>query len=172
MIKVGIISDTHNFIDDGMLNFLNDCDELWHAGDIGYIDFLNKLQNYKPLKAVFGNADDITIRKELKEYKVFTIFNTTILIKHNCGWFSKYNTTTKNLILQHKPSILVCGHTHILTVKYDNKNNLLYINPGAAGMFGQHLKMTAIKIDIYKDKVDNLIIFEKDKYANSINSIS
>ncbi|MCX7954346.1 MAG: metallophosphatase family protein [Bacteroidales bacterium] len=163
MIKIGIISDTHNYIDDTLLNFLKECDEIWHAGDIGDINFLQKLKNFKPLRAVFGNIDDYAIRKELNEYEIINYYNNSILLKHIAGTFSKYEKKTLTIIHQYNINVLVCGHSHILTVKYDKKNKLLYINPGAAGKFGPHLKMTALKLEILQNGIGELTIFEKNK---------
>jgi len=160
---IGVISDTHGVLEDRFLNFFNDCNEIWHAGDIGSLEVLEKLQNFKPLKAVFGNIDDLKIRSQLKEFLVCELFNKIFLIKHNVGKFSYYDSKTKELIFLHKPNYIICGHTHILAVKQDKKNNLIYINPGAAGNFGPHIKKTVLKLVFENYELKDILLFEVDK---------
>ena len=159
-MKIGLLSDTHSHIDKGFLDFFKDCNEIWHAGDIGNIDVLDTLQNFKKIRAVYGNIDNHIIRKELKESLLIKVEKILILIIHIARNPPYYNKKTYELIKKYKPDTLICGHSHILKVHRDKKNNILIINPGAAGKVGFHKVKTAIRFEIINSKIINLEIIE------------
>lgn len=163
MKKIGILSDTHGFIDEKIVNFFSECNEIWHAGDIGDTSIFNLLDN-KIIRAVNGNIDGTIIKLKFPEFDFFECENHKVLITHIAIQYGKYNKYTEKLIQKYSPSILVCGHSHILKVYYDKKNNFLFINPGAAGKQGFHVVRTAIRMNIDKDKISDLEIIELPKH--------
>ena len=159
MKKIGILSDTHGFIDEKIVNFFSECNEIWHAGDIGDISIFNHFEN-KTIRAVNGNIDGTNIKSEYPNFQIFDCENHKVLITHIAIQSGRYNDSTKNLINKYSPTVLICGHSHILKVFFDKKNNLLFINPGAAGKQGFHVVRTAIRLIIEKDKIRDLEILE------------
>jgi len=159
-MKIGLISDSHGHIHDDLEKYLSICDEIWHAGDIGSIDTLKKLEKFKKIRAVYGNIDDQLIRREIPESLIFNINKVKFLITHIAGSIPKYNPKTLSLIKDNKPNILICGHSHILKVVRDTTNDLLFINPGACGKVGFHKKKTILRFDILKNKIDGLEVIE------------
>ena len=162
-MKVGIISDTHNYLSKKTINYLSECDEIWHAGDIGTINILNRLEKISYTRAVYGNIDGDLLRREIKEYVVFKIKKIKVLMIHIAGRIESYNSKTRDLIKENKPDLLVCGHSHILKVSRDNKFNLLHINPGAAGNVGFHREKTIIRFDVNNEKIQNMQVVKLDK---------
>ncbi len=161
MTKIGVISDTHGILDQKFLDFFEGCDQIWHAGDIGSPDIITDLKSLFPVvHAVYGNIDSWELRTELPETDIFKVEELTVILRHICGKPLYYNKQTQQLIEQHKPQILVCGHSHILKVQYDKKHNLLHINPGAAGISGFHKVRTAIRFIIDGKNISDLKVFE------------
>lgn len=161
MTKIGILSDTHSFLSDEIFEFFADVDQIWHAGDIGSLEIIDKLNKFKPTIAVYGNIDDYTIKTVIKEKILyFTVENTKVLLTHIAGRPGKYSKEILDFIKTNPINILVCGHSHILTVKYDKTHNFLYVNPGAFGNYGFHNVRTALKLTINHDKFENLKILE------------
>ena len=161
-MKIGIISDTHNYISEKTIKYLSECDEIWHAGDIGSIDILNQLEKISLTRAVFGNIDGEILRRETKEYLIFKIKNIKVLMIHIAGRIEHYNSKTRNLIIENKPDLLICGHSHILKVSKDTKFKLLHINPGAAGKVGFHKEKTIIRFDLLNEKIQNMQVVKLD----------
>ena len=159
-MKIGLLSDTHSIIDKRILKFFKNCDEIWHAGDIGTIKTLESLEKFKKIRAVYGNIDNHQIRKEVNEFLLLKYEKLVILIIHIAGKPPKYNKITYNLIKKHKPNILICGHSHILKIHRDKENNILIINPGASGNIGFHKFKTAIRFNIINSNIKNLEIIE------------
>ena len=159
-MKIGLLSDTHSIIDKRILKFFENCDEIWHAGDIGTIKTLESLEKFKKIRAVYGNIDNHQIRKEVNEFLLLKYEKLVILITHIAGKPPKYNKLTYNLIKKHKPNILVCGHSHILKIHRDKENDILIINPGASGNLGFHKFKTAIRFNIINSNIKNLEIIE------------
>ena len=159
-MKIGIISDSHGFLHGDIDVYLNKCDEIWHAGDIGSIEILNKLENFKKIRAVYGNIDDEIIRREVPEFLTIKINKLKFLLIHIAGIPPRYNKKTLELIKKNKPDVIVCGHSHILKIIKDSDNNLLFINPGACGKIGFHKKKTIVRFDIINDKIKNLEVIE------------
>lgn len=160
MTCIGLISDTHGYIHPRMFSFFNNCDEIWHAGDIGNIETIDKISSFKPVRAVYGNIDGGKLRQEYNEYEVFTIEGLKVILIHIGGYPGRYTKLAWQLINKHNPGLFVSGHSHILKVIPDKKNNLLHINPGASGNSGQHNLITFTKFIINNGKVTELEIFE------------
>ncbi len=160
MIKVGLLSDTHNYLHPNIFEHFKHVDKIWHAGDIGNIELSDELQEFKPFRAVYGNIDGTEIRKHHPEYQCFTIENLKVLMIHIGGYPGRYNDRAKELIKMHKPNLFISGHSHILKIMPDAKNNLLHINPGACGKYGWHKVKTIVRFDVDNHRVDNLEVIE------------
>jgi putative phosphoesterase len=160
MTRIGVLSDSHSDFDPKILHYFSDCDEIWHAGDIGNLLIIDKLKAVKKTRAVYGNIDNAKIRSEIPEVQIFEIENCKILITHIAGTFENYNKNVKNLIAENRPDILVCGHSHILKVAYDKTNQLLFINPGACGKSGFHQVRTLIRFNIDGSAIQDMEVIE------------
>lgn len=160
MKKIGLISDTHGFIPPRLFDLFKDVDEIWHAGDIGNLELTNEIEKHKKLRAVFGNIDSHVVRAVFPKHEIIQIEGCVILMIHIAGAFGKYNDETKKLILEHKPNILVCGHSHIVKIAFDQKYNLLYINSGAAGKHGFHKMRTILRFELNDGKPQNMELIE------------
>ena len=160
MKKIGIISDTHSYWDNNFIKYFSSCDEIWHAGDIGDLLITDKLKEIAPLKGVYGNIDNHKIRIVTKSDLIFRCEEMNVYITHIGGYPGKYKRDTEKKIKEIKPDIFICGHSHILKVINDKKNDLLHINPGAAGDYGIHQVKTMIKFTIDKDNIKDLKIIE------------
>ena len=160
MKKILLLSDTHSYIDDQILKFVKQADEVWHAGDIGSIEVIDTIQKLKPLKAVYGNIDNHLIRTEFKEDLKFTIEEVSVWITHIGGYPNRYDFRIKDEITRNPPKLFICGHSHILKVIYDKKLNLLHMNPGAAGKHGFQNVRTMLRFEINAGNITNLEIIE------------
>ncbi len=159
-MRIGIISDTHSYLDPSVFKYFSQCDEIWHAGDIGTLDVLQQLEAFKPTMAVFGNIDGHEVRAASPEDQVFVREGKKILMTHIAGSLPRYNPRVRDLIKTHQPDVLVCGHSHLLKVQPDKANNLLFINPGAAGRHGFHKIKTLLRLEIQEGKIQNLEVVE------------
>ena len=160
MRVIGLISDTHGFLDSRFASHLQKCDEIWHAGDIGNLEITEKLKEIAPLKAVFGNIDNHIIRSATKEFINFKCEEVNVLITHIGGYPGKYAKGIKEKIQKLRPKLFICGHSHILKVFFDKRFNLLHMNPGAAGNYGIHKVKTILKFKIDKENITDLKIIE------------
>lgn len=160
MKKILIISDTHSHLDEKLMKYINEADEVWHGGDIGDIKVCRDIEKLKPLKAVWGNIDGAEFRREYKEHLIFNCEEVKVYITHIGGYPGKYNPDAKKIIESEKPNLFICGHSHILKVIYDKKYNLLHINPGSAGIHGFHKVKTAVRLEIHGAEMKNLDIIE------------
>lgn len=147
MIRIGVLSDTHGVVPQQVYSFFKDCDELWHAGDIGR-GVLETLQQFKPVRAVYGNMDDYDMRYKIPATDMFKCDGLRVLMTHIGGWPGHYPPALLKVIQNAHPDIFVCGHSHILKVMYDKENQLLHINPGAAGRQGFHRVATLVRFTI------------------------
>lgn len=163
MIKIGLISDTHGYWDNAYEKYFSECDQIWHAGDIGNISIMDKLNKISTTKGVYGNIDDHIIRSEYPENLFFEIDGVSFWITHIGGKPFKYNKKTYNILKSKKPNVFICGHSHICKVMMDKKIGTLYINPGAAGKVGFHKVRTLIRFIILKGKIINLEVIELKK---------
>lgn len=154
------MSDTHSYWDDKYVKHFDCCDEIWHAGDIGSIHIIEKLNNIKPVKAVYGNIDDSKTRLIYPEFQRFISEDVDVLITHIGGYPGKYAPKVLSIMQTNPPKLFICGHSHILKVMYDKKHNCLTINPGAAGKYGFHKVRTLIRFILDKGNISNLEIIE------------
>jgi putative phosphoesterase len=153
-MKVGILSDTHGYLDPKVFEYFAPCDEIWHAGDIGSPDIIVQLQRFKPLVAVSGNIDDRNIRSLVPEEQWLEREGLHIWITHIGGSPPGYNPRVRKNLSERLPHIFVCGHSHILKIMCDRqRNNMLFINPGAAGQQGFHTHRTMVRIELQDGKV-------------------
>jgi uncharacterized protein len=148
MTRIGLISDTHGFLDETIFKHFENCDEIWHGGDFGNSGLANRLKEKKPLKGVYGNIDGQDIRSEFPEQLVFMCEEVKVMMRHIGGSPPRYNPETKKELLLHKPLLFISGHSHILKVMYDDKIGCLHMNPGAAGNQGWHKVRTIIRFVI------------------------
>ena len=160
MKKISLLSDTHSVLDERFIPHLKDSDEIWHAGDIGSLDIYDKLNEISKVKAVYGNIDNHQIRITLASEVFFKCEGLNIYMTHIGGYPGKYSKAVKEKIEKTKPDIFICGHSHILKVMNDKINNLLFINPGAAGNHGIHQVKTIVQFIINEKKISDLEIIE------------
>lgn len=163
MKRIGVLSDTHSHLDPKIFTHFKDVDEIWHAGDIGDIEVLDKLRAFKPTRAVFGNIDNNVLRMETPEFNIFDIEGKKILITHIAGKPGKYSKPLYDKLQEVKPDVVVCGHSHILLVQFDKYSNLLWINPGACGIKGFHSVRTIVRFTIDDTKIENFEVIELGK---------
>ena len=164
MTRIGVLSDTHGFLDDSILRHFADCDEIWHAGDIGPVSLLNTLEETgKTIRAVYGNIDDHQVRAIAPLNLLFQVEKKTVLITHIGGYPGRYNGRIRALIRDHKPDIVVCGHSHILKVIYDKNLDHLHINPGACGKQGFQRVRTLLRFTIHEDEISDMQVIELGK---------
>ncbi|WP_185215906.1 metallophosphoesterase family protein [Sphingobacterium mizutaii] len=159
-MKIGLLSDTHGYLDDAVLKHFEKCDEIWHAGDFGSMEVIEKLEAFKPLRAVYGNIDDKDIRLKFPEHLRFHCEQVDVWMTHIGGYPGKYSPLVKAEILNNPPKLFITGHSHILKVQFDPKLQLLHLNPGAAGKQGWHQIRTAMRFEINGDKIENLEVIE------------
>jgi len=164
--KILLISDTHGYIDDIILKYAKEADLTIHAGDIGDIVVLDKLSKVSNLRAVYGNIDSVEIRSCTNENELLIIEGLKILITHIAGKQPRYNSRVRNLIERESPNILIYGHSHILKVENDKKNDILCVNPGAAGKHGFHKKRTMIRFNLIDKQIENMEIIEIGDRSN------
>jgi putative phosphoesterase len=163
MTKILLLSDTHGHIDDTILKYVKDADEVWHAGDIGSLKVTDTIKALKPIRAVYGNIDDHTIQKEFPENNRFLCENVAVWITHIGGYPPKYNSRTRDEIRKNPPRLFICGHSHILKVMRDKKLDVLHMNPGACGKHGFHKVRTMLRFIIDKNDIRNLEVIELGK---------
>lgn len=163
MTKIGLIADTHGFLDEALFKHFDQCDEIWHAGDFGNVELADKLASFKPLKGVYGNIDDASIRSIYTEQLVFMCEEVKVMMRHIGGSPPKYNPETKKQLILHQPQLFISGHSHILKVMFDEKIQCLYINPGAAGKQGWHKIRTLIQFQIIGKEMKNCEVIELGK---------
>lgn len=162
-MKIGLISDTHSYLDPTVFEHFKSVDEIWHAGDIGDAAVANALENFKPLRAVFGNIDDKSMQVRFPEDDWFTCEGFNIWMTHIGGAPPNYNPRVKKVLKERKPDIFICGHSHILRVKKDPVHSMLYLNPGAAGNHGFHVIKTLIRFELTKKEIKNMDVIELGK---------
>jgi len=175
--RIGLISDTHHYLDENIFEHFAACDEVWHAGDFGGLELVHRLEsrldNNIPtngqagrqtmLRGVYGNIDGQDIRKEFPEQLIFMCEGVKVMIRHIGGYPPKYNPETKKELLIHKPQLFISGHSHILKIMYDDKLNCLHMNPGAAGKHGWHKVRTIIRFVIDGNEMKDAEVIELGK---------
>ena len=163
MKQISLLSDTHGVLDKRFIPHLKDSDEIWHAGDIGTLDIYDKLCKLSKVRAVYGNIDNHKLRIILKPELLFKCEEVNIFMTHIVGYPGKYYKGITKKIEKYKPNLIICGHSHILKVMNDKKNNLLFMNPGAAGNYGIHKVKTIVKFNIDGKDIKELKIIEVEK---------
>ncbi len=165
MTKIGLISDTHGYLDDAVFKHFAYCNEIWHAGDFGDIHLVEQLRQGTglPIKGVYGNIDGQDIRTEFPEKLQFECENVKVFMQHIGGYPGRYEPGVKNEIIRYQPQLFISGHSHILKVMYDDKLNCLHINPGAAGKSGWHKIRTLIRIAIDGKQIKDCEVIELGK---------
>ena len=160
MKRIGILSDTHAHWDERYARYFADCDEIWHAGDIGSGLIIERLEAICPVRAVYGNIDGGDVRRTYRETNRFTIEGTDVLMKHIGGYPGRYDASIRQHLFVRPPRLFVCGHSHILKVQYDKTLNMLCINPGAAGIHGFHKVRTLVRFAIDNGEFKDLEVIE------------
>jgi len=148
LTKIGLLSDTHGFLDEAVFKHFDSCDEIWHGGDFGNIEIAEKLNAFRPLKGVFGNIDGYDVRSIYPQKLVWDCEGVTVFMTHIGGYPNRYAPGIKQDLVNHKARLFITGHSHILKVMYDNKINCLHMNPGAAGKQGWHTIRTLLRFSI------------------------
>jgi len=160
MVKVGLLSDTHGWLDPAIVDFFSDCDEIWHAGDVGSPGIIDHLESMATVRAVSGNIDDSRLRLRIPEFQSFTIEGMAVVMIHIGGYPGHYSSRSKGLIRDSRPKLFIAGHSHILKVMRDEENDLLFMNPGAAGNQGFHQVRTALRFTIHNQIPSSLELLE------------
>ncbi len=160
MARIGLLSDTHGWLDPAVFTYLDSCDEIWHAGDIGTAEVTDALGAFRPLRAVYGNIDDHLLRRQFPQDQVFTMQDVKVCMTHIGGRPGRYSRQARALILSEQPRLFVCGHSHILRVIPDNKYDLLYLNPGACGRHGFHTVRTLLRFTLLAGEIGDMEVVE------------
>ena len=159
-MRIGLISDTHSYLDPKIEKYFKECDEIWHAGDVGSIDVIKQLTKIKPVRGVYGNIDGQDIRQLFPKDAKFTCEEVKVWITHIGGYPNRYSQDVRDKIKQSPPNLFISGHSHILKVMFDKKLNLLHINPGSAGKSGFHKVKTIVRFTINKKEIQDLEVIE------------
>ncbi|MBS7562903.1 metallophosphoesterase family protein [Mucilaginibacter sp. Bleaf8] len=160
MTRIGLISDTHSYLDEAVFEYFKECDEIWHAGDFGTLELADKLAAFKPLKGVYGNIDDKDLRAVYPENLRFKCENVDVWMTHIGGYPDRYSQAVKKTIYTDPPNLFISGHSHILKVLFDKKINCLHLNPGAAGKQGWHKVKTLMRFSITGSRIHDLEVIE------------
>jgi len=159
-LKILLLSDSHSFIDEKIINYCKNADQVWHAGDIGSLEVTNAIQEVSFLRAVYGNIDNKDIRSEFPLDNKFMAENVGVWMTHIGGYPNRYNSRVKQLLALRPPKLFISGHSHILKVQYDKKLKLLHMNPGAMGNHGFHNVKTMLRFEIDNTDIKKLEIIE------------
>jgi len=164
MTRIGLLSDTHSYLDPQLFNYFEACDEVWHAGDIGSLEIIDQLRAFRPFRGVYGNIDNQAIQRECPENQRFELEGFDVWITHIGGAPPRYNPLVKANLQINPPNLFICGHSHILKVARDPKlNNLLYLNPGAAGKHGFHPIRTCLRFSLDAGQITGMEVIELGK---------
>ncbi len=165
-MKIGLLSDTHSYLDEKIFVYFKDVDEIWHAGDIGTDELADRLEAFKPFRAVYGNIDGGKLRIRYPEDQIFSVEGVSVWITHIGGYPPRYTSRVKTAIMKYNPKLFICGHSHILKIMPDPKRSgSLCINPGAAGKHGFHIEKTVVRFDLKSGKIETLEVIKLGKRA-------
>ncbi len=165
MMRIGLLSDTHGFVHPNLHGFFKPCSEIWHCGDIGSLDVTDELSLIAPVKAVHGNIDDWKVSTRFPEFNIFFCEGVKVMLTHIGGYPPKYYPNILKILDQEKPTLFAVGHSHILKVMYDEKHQLLHMNPGASGKQGMHQVITALRFTIDGKEIKDLEVLELQKHG-------
>lgn len=160
MKKILLLSDTHGYIDEKILQHVQSADEVWHAGDIGDLSVTDAIQTLKPLRAVYGNIDGTEIRKEFPLHNRFWCEGVDVWMTHIGGYPGRYSAAVHHELIKNPPKIFITGHSHILKIMPDRNLDLLHINPGAIGIYGFHKVRTMVRFEIDGVNIQNMEVIE------------
>ncbi len=160
MKKIGLLSDTHSYLDPKIFHYFEQCDEIWHAGDIGNMEVVEQLEAFKPLRAVYGNIDGGLLRQTFPLDLRFDCEGLDVWITHIGGYPGRYNKRVREQLAVDPPGLFICGHSHILKVMPDRRYHLLHINPGACGVHGFHKVKTIVRFAVDEGVVKDLEVIE------------
>ncbi len=159
-MRVGLLSDTHGFLDEVIFEHFAECDEVWHAGDFGPVEILDQLKVFKPLRGVYGNVDGAAVRSEVNDELSWTCEGVRVYMTHIGGYPGHYEKKAKQAILREGPDLFICGHSHILRVIRDAQLNLVHMNPGACGHHGWHKVRTLLRFTLAAGAVSGVEAIE------------
>jgi putative phosphoesterase len=165
MQRIGLISDTHHFLDESVFRHFERCDEIWHAGDFGTSAIADKLKAFRPLRGVYGNIDGQDIRSVYPETLRWACEGVKVMMTHIGGYPPKYNPALKKELEADPPGLFICGHSHILKIIYDERLRCLHMNPGAAGQQGWHKVRTLIRFTVDGANMKDCDVIELGKRA-------
>ena len=160
MTRIGLISDTHNYLDEAVFKHFENCDEIWHAGDFGAVAIADRLNEFKPLKGVYGNIDGYDVRSVYPEKLVWSCEEVNVFMTHMGGHPNKYAPGVKHGLITNGAKLFISGHSHILKIIYDDKINCLHMNPGAAGNQGWHKIRTIVRFAIDGSNIKDCEVIE------------
>ena len=160
MKKIILLSDSHHSLDKRIFPYLEECDEIWHAGDIGNLEVTDKLKSFAPIRAVWGNIDDYQARKEFRETTFFKCEELKVMMTHIGGYPGRYEKGIKEILEDKHPDLFISGHSHILKVMHDKKLDILHMNPGAIGNYGIHKVKTILSFNIEGKDIKDLKVVE------------
>ncbi len=159
-MQIGLISDTHSYLDKAVFTYFADCDEIWHGGDFGSMEVVDALRQFKPIRGVYGNIDGQKVRTEFPEVTSFVCEEVKVLMIHIGGYPGKYTPLAKQTVIDTKPRLFISGHSHILKIMYDDQYQCLHMNPGAAGQQGWHQVKTLVKFTITGNEIKDCKVIE------------
>ena len=159
-MRIGLLSDTHAYWDDKYTEYFAECDEIWHAGDIGSTELADRLSAFKPFRAVVGNCDGGDLRLMYPKLLRFRCEQADVLITHIGGYPGRYDHSVRQQLMERPPHLFICGHSHILKVQYDKQLGFLHINPGAAGLQGWHSVRTLVRFTVDGSSFRDLEVIE------------
>ena len=160
MKRIGLMSDTHGYLDKSIFKYFADVDEIWHAGDVGGIKVIEDLEAFKPVRGVYGNIDDHVVRAAWPKFNRFNCEGMDILMTHIGGKPYRYSKDAYSQFVRKTPDVFICGHSHILLVQFDKKINSMWLNPGACGYKGFHKVKTILRFEIDKGAIQNMEAIE------------
>jgi putative phosphoesterase len=159
-MRIGLLSDTHGFLDDAVFRHFENCDEIWHAGDFGPATLAEQLAGFRPLRGVYGNIDGQDIRSRFPEVLHWQCESLSVCMKHIGGYPPKYEPATRKILDIHQPGLFISGHSHILKIQFDPARNCLHINPGAAGRQGWHKVRTLVRFEVNGTNIEHCAVIE------------
>ena len=160
MMRIGLLSDTHGWLDEAVFSYFETCDEVWHAGDFGCMEIVERLRGFRPLRMVYGNIDGTAVRKEAGRDLAWDCEGLKVYMTHTGGYPGHYDSRARKVLLKERPGLFVCGHSHILRVMRDPALALVHLNPGACGSHGWHKVRTVLRFTVEAGRIAALEAIE------------